>query len=40
MLTREAAALQPTGITRIAVPHLEDPEVIPLWFGEGDRVHQ
>ena len=34
----EIAALQPTGIAKVAVPRLNDPTVIPLWFGEGDLV--
>ena len=28
--------LEQNGITILALPRLEDPEVIPLWFGEGD----
>ena len=34
----EIEALRPTGIARVAVPRLNDPNVIPLWFGEGDIV--
>ena len=34
----EITGLQPTGISRVAVPRLNDPSVIPLWFGEGDLV--
>ena len=30
--------LPQSGLARIAVPRLGDPSVIPLWFGEGDRV--
>jgi aspartate/methionine/tyrosine aminotransferase len=26
------------GITKVAFPRMDDPTVIPLWFGEGDRV--
>jgi aspartate aminotransferase len=37
LLRPEIAALQPSGIARVAVPRLGDPAVIPLWFGEGDR---
>ncbi|HKI74901.1 MAG TPA: pyridoxal phosphate-dependent aminotransferase [Pseudomonadales bacterium] len=32
----EVAALTQNGITRLAFTRLGDPEVIPLWFGEGD----
>jgi aspartate aminotransferase len=28
--------LQPSGIGQIAREGLDDPEVIPLWFGESD----
>jgi aspartate/methionine/tyrosine aminotransferase len=31
-------ALPQSGIAKIAVKRLGDPDVIPLWFGEGDRV--
>ena len=31
-------ALPQSGLAKIAVPRLNDPSVIPLWFGEGDRV--
>ena len=31
-------ALPPSGIARVAIRRLDDPAVIPLWFGEGDRV--
>src|SRR5215211_7895321 len=34
----EIAALELTGISRVAVGSLHDPEVIPLWFGESDLV--
>jgi aspartate/methionine/tyrosine aminotransferase len=34
----EIEALEQNGITGVALPHLGDPEIIPLWFGEGDRV--
>ena len=30
--------LEQNGITGIALPRLDDPSVISLWFGEGDRV--
>ena len=30
--------LEQNGITRLALPRIADPTVIPLWFGEGDRV--
>jgi aspartate/methionine/tyrosine aminotransferase len=32
----EIEALQQNGITGVALPRLSDPDVIPLWFGEGD----
>ena len=34
----DIAALEQNGITRVALPRLGDPTVIPLWFGEGDEV--
>ena len=34
----EIAALELSGIARIAAGALHDPEVIPLWFGESDLV--
>ena len=34
----EIEALEQNGITRVALPRIEDPAVIPLWFGEGDLV--
>ncbi|MDX1382981.1 MAG: pyridoxal phosphate-dependent aminotransferase [Thermoanaerobaculia bacterium] len=33
----EIEAIEQNGITGVALPHLDDPDVIPLWFGEGDR---
>lgn len=38
MLREEIEALEQNGITRIALKHIGDPDVIPLWFGEGDLV--
>jgi len=32
----EIEALQQNGITRVAFKRMDDPAVIPLWFGEGD----
>ena len=32
----EIEALQQNGITKVAFKRMNDPEVIPLWFGEGD----
>ncbi|MCB1693021.1 MAG: aminotransferase class I/II-fold pyridoxal phosphate-dependent enzyme [Pseudomonadales bacterium] len=32
----DIAALEQNGITRLAFTRLGDPDVIPLWFGEGD----
>ena len=37
-LRPEIAALEQNGITRVALTRIGDPEVIPLWFGEGDAV--
>ena len=34
----EIESLQQNGITKVAFPRMGDPTVIPLWFGEGDRV--
>lgn len=34
----EIEALEQNGITRVALQRLGDPDVIPLWFGEGDLV--
>ena len=34
----EIAALEMSGITRVAAGSLGDPDVIPLWFGESDIV--
>lgn len=31
-------ALEQNGITKVAFARLDDPAVIPLWFGEGDTV--
>ena len=38
LLRPEIAALEQNGITRVALTRLDDPRVIPLWFGEGDLV--
>ena len=32
----EIDALEQNGITKVAFPRMHDPNVIPLWFGEGD----
>ena len=32
----EIDALQQNGITKVAFKRMNDPKVIPLWFGEGD----
>lgn len=37
-LREDIAALEPSGIARVALARLGDPDVIPLWFGEGDLV--
>lgn len=34
----EIEALEQNGITRVAFKRMDDPSVIPLWFGEGDVV--
>jgi len=34
----EIAILEQNGITGLALPRMSDPDVIPLWFGEGDLV--
>ncbi|MCX8102085.1 MAG: pyridoxal phosphate-dependent aminotransferase [Geminicoccaceae bacterium] len=34
----EILALEPSGIGKVAADHLDDPEIIPLWFGESDLV--
>ena len=34
----EIESLEQNGITRIAFSRIDDPKVIPLWFGEGDAV--
>ena len=31
-------SMEQNGITKVAFPRMDDPAVIPLWFGEGDRV--
>lgn len=37
-IREEIAALELSGIGKVAVGALHDPEVIPLWFGESDLV--
>ena len=37
-LRPEIEALEQNGITRVALPRIGDPDVIALWFGEGDIV--
>jgi aspartate aminotransferase len=37
-IRQEIAALELSGITRVAMGALGDPDVIPLWFGESDIV--
>jgi aspartate aminotransferase len=34
----EIEALQQSPITRFSLPHMQDKDVIPLWYGEGDTV--
>lgn len=38
MLREDIEALRQNGITRTAFQRIGDPQVIPLWFGEGDQV--
>ncbi|MEM7017424.1 MAG: aminotransferase class I/II-fold pyridoxal phosphate-dependent enzyme, partial [Pseudomonadota bacterium] len=38
LLREEVEALRQNGITAVAFPRLNDPDIIPLWFGEGDAV--
>ena len=38
MLRQEFETLEQNGITSVALPRIADPNVIPLWFGEGDAV--
>ena len=38
MFRDEIETLEQNGITRVALPRIDDPNVIALWFGEGDRV--
>lgn len=37
-IREDIAGLPPSGIARMVKTRLQDPEVIPLWFGEGDLV--
>lgn len=37
-LRADIATLPPSGIARVVARRLGDPDVIPLWFGEGDMV--
>lgn len=37
-LRPDITGLPQSGIAKIAIPRLGDPSVIPLWFGEGDRI--
>ena len=34
----EIESLEQNGITKVAFKRIDDPKVIPLWFGEGDTV--
>ncbi|MEX2482249.1 MAG: pyridoxal phosphate-dependent aminotransferase [Gammaproteobacteria bacterium] len=38
MLRDDIEHLEQNGIMRVALPRIGDPDVIALWFGEGDRV--
>lgn len=37
-IRQEIENLEQNGITKVAFPRMHDPDVIPLWFGEGDLV--
>ena len=37
-IRNDIAQLEQNGITAVAFPRINDPSVIPLWFGEGDEV--
>ena len=37
-IRQEIENLEQNGITKVAFPRMHDPDVIPLWFGEGDVV--
>jgi aspartate aminotransferase len=37
-IREDIASLPPSGIARMVTSRLDDPDVIPLWFGEGDLV--
>jgi len=37
-LRDEIESLEQNGITQVAFKRMDDPKVIPLWFGEGDTV--
>ena len=37
-IRNEISKLEASGITRIAAGSLNDPEIVPLWFGESDLV--
>ena len=37
-LRDEIETIEQNGITKVAFTRMHDPEVIPLWFGEGDVV--
>lgn len=38
LLRPEIEIIEQNGITGVALPRIDDPSVIPLWFGEGDMV--
>jgi aspartate/methionine/tyrosine aminotransferase len=38
LFRQEFETLEQNGITGVALPRIGDPNVIPLWFGEGDLV--
>ena len=38
LLRPEIAQMEASGIAKVALPRINDPSVLPLWFGEGDAV--
>ncbi len=38
LLRPEIESLEQNAITSLAFPRMSDPDIIPLWFGQGDRI--
>ena len=38
LMRPEIARMEASGIAKVALPRINDPSVLPLWFGEGDTV--